>query len=91
MEGKKHDVSSKDAENPTLHRGHCPRAELWWSVAMPSWARAEAPGSLCVLQIAADGEVLGVLTNKPKNFDVVAIVPKDKSTNILMPCAGLGT
>jgi hypothetical protein len=62
-----------------------------WSMAIPSLATAQAAASLCVLQIAADGEVLGILTDKPKSFDLVALVPKSTNTNVPVLCGGLST
>ena len=64
---------------------------LLWSHGVPSVARAQEAGNICVLQIVAEGEVLSIVADAPDNFNVAVLVPPDKSTNIPVTCDLLNT
>jgi hypothetical protein len=59
---------------------------LLWSLAVPSMAKAQGPGTVCVLQLIADGEVLGIVVDAPENFNVAVLIPQDKNVNVPIPC-----
>jgi hypothetical protein len=50
-------------------------------------------GALCVVQITADGQVLGILVDQPTNFNIALLVPEtpDKKVNVPVTCASLET
>jgi hypothetical protein len=63
------------------------------AISIPSVARAEGPGTVCVLQIQSTGAVLGVLVNQPTDFSIAVLVPEDpdKITNVPVTCDILAT
>lgn len=64
---------------------------LLWSLAVPSMAKAQAPGAICVLQLVADNEVLGIIVAPPENFNVAIPLPLDTNINVPIPCDQLGS
>jgi hypothetical protein len=62
---------------------------LLWSYAMPSMARADAPGAICTLKIAADGKVVGNVANRPRGFDIVALIAETEAVNVPVLCDSL--
>jgi hypothetical protein len=59
---------------------------LLWSLTVPSKAKAQAPGAVCVLQLIADNEVLGILVDTPENFNIAVALPLNKKVNMPVPC-----
>jgi hypothetical protein len=59
---------------------------LLWSLSVPSMAKAQAPGAICVLQLIADGEVLGIIADSPQNFNLAVALPQDKNVNVPIQC-----
>ena len=59
---------------------------LLWSHGVPSVARAQEAGNICVLQIAANGKVLSTLVDTPQNFSVAVLVPEAQKANVPVPC-----
>jgi hypothetical protein len=49
------------------------------------------PGTICVLQIAAEGDVFSVIVDQPQSFNVALAVPDDKKVNVPILCDSLGT
>ena len=64
---------------------------LLWSLAVPSTAKAQAPGAVCVLKLVADNEVLGVLVDTPQNFNIAIPLPLDTNVNVPIPCDRLAS
>jgi hypothetical protein len=64
---------------------------LLWSLAVPSTARAQGPGAVCVLKLVADNEVLGVLVDAPQNFSTAIPLPLDTNVNVPIPCDRLAS
>src|SRR5262249_35964016 len=64
---------------------------LLWSFSVPSMARAQQPSNICVLQIAANGKVLGIFTNSPQNFSIAVLVPNFQQVNVPVVCDLLST
>ena len=64
---------------------------LLWSLAVPSMAKAQGAGTVCVLQLIADGEVLGIVVDTPENFNIAIPIPLDKNINVPIPCDRLGS
>lgn len=60
-------------------------------VNLPTVAAQTGPGTLCVLQIAADGTVMGVLADQVENFNIAVLVPADKKMNVPVTCSSLET
>jgi len=54
-------------------------------------AAQTGPGSVCVLQIVAEGEIFSVLVDQPQNFNLALAIPKDKNVNVPIPCDSLST
>jgi hypothetical protein len=48
-------------------------------------------GTICVLQVAADGDVLSVLVDQTQNFNVAVLVPSGKKVNVPITCESLAT
>ena len=44
------------------------------------------PGTVCIVQLAASGEVLGMLVNHPTNFTLAVAIPSAQRTNVPVPC-----
>jgi hypothetical protein len=61
------------------------------TIGLPPVEAQTGPGTLCVLQIAADGAVMGVLADQVENFNIAVLVPEDKKMNIPVTCSGLET
>jgi hypothetical protein len=64
---------------------------LLCSLSVPSVARAQQPGNICVLHITSNGNVLGVLVNAPQDFSIAVLIPSTKSTNVPVVCDLLST
>jgi hypothetical protein len=62
-----------------------------WAITPPPMAIAADAGAICVLKIAADANIVGILANKPKAFDMTVLVPKDSDVNVPILCATLKT
>ena len=62
-------------------------------VSIPLAEAQTGAGTVCVLQITADGSVLSVLVDQPQNFNIAVLVPedKDKKVNIPITCESLET
>jgi|SRR5215813_6773414 len=60
-------------------------------IGLPHAAAQTGPGSLCVVQIAADGGVLGVLVDQVDAFNIAVLVPEDKKMNVPVNCSSLET
>jgi hypothetical protein len=60
-------------------------------IDLPPVAAQGGPGTLCVLQIAADGTVMGVLADQVENFNLAVLVPADKKMNVPVTCSSLET
>jgi hypothetical protein len=54
-------------------------------------ARAQQPSDICVVQVAADGKVIGVFANTPENFSIVVLVPTSRKADVPVPCDLLST
>jgi hypothetical protein len=50
---------------------------------------AGQPASVCVVQLTASGEVLGVLVNHPTNFTLAVAIPSAQHTNVPVLCQDL--
>ena len=61
------------------------------TIDLPPVAAQTGPGTLCVLQIAADGTVMGVLADQAENFNIAVLVPADKKMNVPVTCSSLET
>jgi hypothetical protein len=61
------------------------------AIGLPHVAAQTGPGTLCVVQIAADGSVLGVLVDQVENFNIAVLVPEDKRMNVPVACSSLET
>jgi hypothetical protein len=59
--------------------------------SIASVAAQTGPGTVCVLQIVAEGEVFSVVVDQPQNFNLALGIPKDKEVNIPIPCDSLST
>ena len=62
---------------------------LLWSLAVPSFARADCPGCICTLKITTDGNVVSTLANKPVGFTTVVLVPPSEDVNVPILCDSL--
>jgi hypothetical protein len=62
-------------------------------VSIPLAEAQTGAGTVCVLQITADGPVLSVLVDQPQGFNIAVLVPedKDKKVNIPITCESLET
>jgi hypothetical protein len=45
--------------------------------------------SVCIVQLTASGEVLGMLVNHPTDFTLAVLVPSAQRTNVPVPCQNL--
>jgi hypothetical protein len=57
---------------------------LLWSLS--AYAQEEGPGTVCVLQVFATGEVMAVIVDDYRDIDFAVAVPKDNVTNIPIRC-----
>ena len=64
---------------------------LLWSFGIPAVMSAQGPGTICVLKVAADGNLLGILADAPQNFNIVVSLPLDRNINVPIICEGLGS
>ncbi len=64
---------------------------LLWSLSVPSVARAQQSSDICVVQIAAQGKVIGIFANTPQNFTIAVLVPTFQKANVPVPCDLLST
>jgi hypothetical protein len=62
---------------------------LLWSVSMVSVSSAQEPGAVCVLKIDADGRLMGILVDRPNNFNIALLVPDLRSVRVPVLCSGL--
>ena len=53
-------------------------------------AQTEGPGTVCVLQIAATGDVMAVAVDDVDDIDMAVLVPRDNITNLPIRCVDLG-
>jgi hypothetical protein len=61
------------------------------AIGIPSVAAQTGPGTVCVLQITADGAVLSILADQPEGFHTAVLVPESKSVNVPVTCESLET
>jgi hypothetical protein len=50
---------------------------------------SSGPGTVCIVQLAASGEVLGMLVNHPTNFTLAVAIPSAQQTNVPVRCQDL--
>ena len=62
-----------------------------WSLGMPSVISAQAPGSICVLKIAADGGLFNTIVDVPQNFNIAVSLPLRRAVNVPILCESLGS
>ena len=53
---------------------------LLWSVTV--YAQEEGPGTVCVLQLSATGEVMATVVDDTQDIDIAVIVPGNNVTNL---------
>ena len=57
---------------------------LLWSVGAS--AQEEGPGTVCVLQLAATGDVMATVVDDFQDIDFAVVVPRDNVTNLPIRC-----
>jgi hypothetical protein len=65
---------------------------LVWSViayAQDEPPGEEGPGTVCVLQLFATGEVMATVVDDTEDIDVAVVVPRDNVTNLPIRCMDL--
>ena len=55
-------------------------------ILMRSGTPSIGPGSVCIVQLAASGEVFGMLVNHPTDFTLAVAIPSAQHTNVPVPC-----
>jgi hypothetical protein len=60
-------------------------------LGVPTAARADDPGAICVLKLVAEDKVVSVLANNPQNFNLAILVPEADSISIPIRCDLLDT
>ena len=66
-------------------------AALSLSLLWPTSVRAqtEGPATVCVLQMAATGDVMAVVVDDTRDIDIAVVVPRDNVTNLPVRCMDL--
>jgi hypothetical protein len=64
---------------------------LLWSFGMPAVISAQGSSAICVLKIAANGSLLGILTDAPQDFNIAVSLPLDRTVNVPILCESLGS
>jgi hypothetical protein len=64
---------------------------LLWSLAVPSMAKAQGPATVCVLQLIADGQILGIVVDNSDSPNIAIPLPLGKNINAPIPCDRLGS
>ena len=64
---------------------------LLWSMSMVSVCSAQAPGAVCVLKIDANGRLVGILVDRPNNFNIALLMSDFMSVRAPVLCSGLST
>jgi hypothetical protein len=49
----------------------------------------EGPGTLCVVQVLAPGDVLAVIVSGTQKIDIAILVPHDNFSNVRLMCEGV--
>jgi hypothetical protein len=60
---------------------------ILWSGS--AYAQEEGPGTVCVLQLAATGEVVAIVVDDTQNVDIAVVVARDNITNLPIRCQDL--
>ena len=60
---------------------------LLWSASV--YAQEEGPGTVCVLQVSATGEVMAVVVDDTQDIDIAVTVPRDNVTNLPIRCTDI--
>jgi len=62
---------------------------LLWSMSAYSFAEGVGPGTICVVQVMANGETLAIFVNDRTGFDIAVLVPRDNVANVPVRCEDL--
>ena len=54
---------------------------LLWSMSMVSVSSAQAPGAVCVLKIAANGRLVGILVDQPDSVNSAVLLANQEAHN----------
>jgi hypothetical protein len=57
---------------------------LAWS--MGAYAQEEGPGTVCILQVEATGEIFTTIVDDTLDIDLAVLVPRDNVSNIPVRC-----
>jgi hypothetical protein len=49
----------------------------------------EGPGTICVLQLSATGDVMATVVDDTQDIDIAIVVPRDNVTNLPIRCMDL--
>jgi hypothetical protein len=52
-------------------------------------AQEEGPATVCVLQMAATGDVMAIIVDDSRDIDIAVVVPRDNVTNLPIRCMDL--
>jgi hypothetical protein len=64
---------------------------LLWSMSMVSVCSAQAPSTVCVLKIDANGRLMGILVDQPDSVNSAVLLPEFGSISVPVLCSGLGS
>ena len=59
---------------------------LWPAITS---AQEEGPGTVCVLQLRATGEIMAIVVDDSRDIDLAVVVPRDNVTNLPIRCVDL--
>jgi hypothetical protein len=57
---------------------------LLWSVS--AYAQEEGPGTVCILQLQASGEILATVVDDTQHINLAVLVPRDNVSNVPVRC-----
>ncbi len=60
---------------------------LLWSVS--SYAQDEGPGTVCILQVSASGDVMALIVDDTRDIDIAVLATRDNVTNVPIKCVDL--
>jgi hypothetical protein len=80
-----------------MHAGSKPRMLRGWAAVIivfslivvgpiSAYAQEEGPGTVCIVQVQATGEVLTTVVDDTFDIDLAVVVPRDNLTNIPVRC-----
>ena len=60
---------------------------LLWSVS--AYAQDEGPGTVCILQVSATGDVMAIVVDDTRDLDIAVLAGRDNVTNVPIKCEDL--